>query len=405
MATSTRFVLPDRLTDILSKRGDASACPASVMQTIKSIPYFSAKPSSTPSRTFDQGATQGSRFGNLDRYGEDWRGNGSSQGRYGAPQDRNGFDRRRMTESDEGFEVWNGHRRRGEKFQNPSQFRQPYANTAPSDSKHAERPAVSAAVAPATNTVAGAGTATDSAATTKFSFAAVKSAAAVEDRMLARVKGKINKIGPSTYEATKVFMQQILDSNEPGFLDDFMKFVFQKAATESTFCSLYAKLLHELADEFTHIRTVMCALFRDYIDVFKNVEDSPDKSQSEYIGFVNDQERKKFRRGYSQFVAELVKLGEANIDDFKNLVYAIVHVLEENYNKSDKMLLCEEFIDCLATLCKSASSIMTSADWAETMKARLEVVVKKQRSDASGLTNKGRFALMDLVESASKGWK
>jgi hypothetical protein len=223
--------------------------------------------------------------------------------------------------------------------------------------------------------------------------------------LLSRVKGKINKIGPSTYEATKVFMQQVLDSDEPGFIDDFMKFVFQKAATESAFCSLYAKLLHELADEFTHLRTVMGSIFRDYIAIFKDVEDAPDTQKSEYIGFVESQERKKFRRGYSQFVAELVKLGEANQADFATLIQTIVNVIELNYKNADKTLLCEEYIDCLANLCRSASTILANVDWSISVKNRLEILIKKPRAEALGLTNKGKFALMDLVDSAEKGWK
>ena len=374
-------VLPERMQEILNMRSNTNPCPASVLVTIKSIPYFSAKPA--PARSFEAGPT--SRFSNLERHADDWRG--TNQGRYGTTQ--NVHDRRRTPEHEEGFEVWNGHRRRSDKGQAIGHFRHTPTNTVHLAPRPVEKPIVDEAAS----------------SVPKFSFAAVKSAAAVEDRVLARVKGKINKIGPSTYEATKVFMQQILDSDEPGFLDEFMKFVFQKAAMESTFCSLYAKLLHELSDEFTHIRTVMGSLFRDYINIFKEVGDSATTSQSEYIGFVNDQERKKFRRGYSQFVAELVKLGEANIEDYMNLVHTIVQVLEENHTDSTKMLLCEEFIDCLATLCKSASSIMATADWSIPMKNRLEIMTKKPRSEVQGLTNKGRFALMDLVESASKGWK
>jgi hypothetical protein len=223
--------------------------------------------------------------------------------------------------------------------------------------------------------------------------------------MLARVKGKINKIGPSTYEATKVFMQQILDSDETGFLDDFMRFVFQKAATESAFCSLYAKLLHELADQFTHLRTVMTSLFRDYIEIFKEVAETPDVGTSDYREFVEAQERKKFRRGYSQFVAELVKLGEAEKEDFKTLIHAIVGVIEANHNDATKTLLCEEYIDCLANLCNSAPNILSEAPWSEGIRSRLDAMTKKSRADVPGLTNKGRFALMDLVDSASRGWK
>jgi hypothetical protein len=239
----------------------------------------------------------------------------------------------------------------------------------------------------------------------KFSSSGVKTAVAVEDRMLARVKGKINKIGASTYEATKVFMQQILDSDETGFLDEFIKFVFQKAATESTFCTIYAKLLHELADEFTHLRTVMVSLFRDYIDIFKEVEVSVDVKSSDYRAFVEAQERKKFRRGYSQFVAELVKLGEADMNDFTTLIHTIVGVIETHHTDPAKKLLCEEYIDCLANLCNCAPNILSAASWSEQIRVRLETMTKKKPVDVPGLTNKGRFALMDLVDSASRGWK
>jgi hypothetical protein len=239
----------------------------------------------------------------------------------------------------------------------------------------------------------------------KFSSAAVKSVGETEDRILAKVKGKINKIGFTTYEATKTFMQQILDSDETEFLDEFMKFVFQKAATESTFCPLYAKLLHELADQFKHLRVVMTNLFRDYTAIFVEVEKTPDVGTEDYKAFVEALERKKFRRGYSQFVAELVKFGEADLDAFSELVQQIVAVLEASYNSPDKTLMCEEYIDCLANMCNSAPKILSGASWSVGVKERLERLTKIPRSDAPGLTNKGRFALMDLVDFAKRGWK
>ena len=239
----------------------------------------------------------------------------------------------------------------------------------------------------------------------KFSSAAVKSSENTEDRILAKVKGKINKIGFSTYDATKVFMQQILDSDETEFLDEFMKFVFQKAATESTFCPLYAKLLHELADQFTHLRVVMVNLFRDYTAIFVEVETAPDVGTEDYKAFLEAQERKKFRRGYSQFVAELVKLGEADEDAFSVLVQQIVAVLEASYKTPAKTLVCEEYIDCLANMCMSAPKILSGASWSNGVKGRLKALTNVPKDVAPGLTNKGRFALMDLVDFANRGWK
>jgi len=241
--------------------------------------------------------------------------------------------------------------------------------------------------------------------TPKFSSQAVKAVADTGDRILARVKGKINKIGHSTYDATKTFMQQILDSTEIEFLDELMKFVFMKAATESSFCPLYARLLHELADEFTHLRTVMNRIFLDYTAIFTEVEGAPDVGTEDYKAFVEAQERKKFRRGYSQFVAELVKCGEADKDAFGTLIIQIVRVLETSHNNAEKTLLCEEYIDCLSNMCTSASAILSASEGAADIKSRLSAIVKKPRSEIPGLTNKGRFALMDLVEFAERGWK
>jgi hypothetical protein len=240
----------------------------------------------------------------------------------------------------------------------------------------------------------------------RFSSAAVKATENVEDRILAKVKGKINKIGHSTYVATKTFMQQILDSDETEFLDEFMQFVFQKAATESTFCPLYARLLHELADEFGHLRTVMVKLFRDYVNIFTEVEAAPpDEGSESYHAFVEAQGRKKFRRGYSQFVAELVKLGEVDVVDFGRLIMQIVSVLEAHHTNAAKTLLCEEYIDCLANMCTSAPAVLCAADWSPAIRIRLEVISKKPNAAVPGLTNKCRFAIMDLVDASARGWK
>ena len=244
-------------------------------------------------------------------------------------------------------------------------------------------------------------------AVAKFSSAALRATGDIEDRILARVKGKINRIGYSTYDATKVFMQQILSSDDTDFLDELMKYIFLKASTESAFCPLYAKLLHELGDEFPHFRTVLRTIFADYIHVFKSVDEGvePDPSSADYKAFVEAQERKRARRGYSQFVAELVKLGEADVEAFATLLDAIVGVVEANANGSDKTLLCEEYITCFVTMCTSASSILRTAHWSEGLVARMSAVAALDRTRSAGLSNKARFAIMGLVDTAKAGWR
>ncbi len=224
--------------------------------------------------------------------------------------------------------------------------------------------------------------------------------------MLARVKGKINRIGFSTYEPTKVFMQQILSSDDTAFLDELMKFVFTKASVETTYCPLYAKLIHELGDEFPHFRVIVNALFRDYITAFAHVDagTEPDPGSDDYEAFKAAQERKRARRGYSQFVAELVKLGEVEVPAFASLLTEIVSVIEAHHTVAEDTLMCEEYIDCLAMMCTNASTILNGATWSPQIAARVTTLARKPRAEVPGLTNKARFALMDLADAAARGW-
>lgn len=222
---------------------------------------------------------------------------------------------------------------------------------------------------------------------------------------MGKIRSKINKIGESTYVATRAFMQQILDSGETDFLEEFMCVVFKKAANETSFCAMYARLLHDLADEFGHLRTEMQRRFREYTRIFAEAKQSPDVGTADYTAFVEAQAEKKFRRGYSQFVAELAKLGEVTSEDFRLLVEQIVRSIEESYTVEENKLLCEELVDCLGTMCLACGkSILSKAGWMMVCLGKLNEISSSARSTAPGLTNKARFGLMNLLDAAKKGW-
>ena len=366
MATPTRSGLPDRLSAVLALRSETLSCPADVERALSGIAFFRARsvaPAAAP------------RFGRL--------GGGSDGGRFAsfrgpAP---------RPTVSEDGFETVVGGGRRGPR---PAPRGPPVVEPATGGSGAS---APTAAPVPV------------EAGPAKFSSAAMR-AVDVEDRILARVKGKINRIGHSTYEPTKAFMQQILTGDDTDFLDELMKFIFSKASTEPAYCPLYARLIHELADEFAHFRVVIRTIFNEYIGVFREVDagTEPDPGSADYEAFKNAQERKRERRGYSQFVAELVKLGEADVSAFETLLNAIVGVVETNHSVPEKTLMCEEYIDCFGTMCGTAAGILRSASWADGLVRRLSVVSAKPKKDSPSLSNKARFAIMAIVDSAAAGW-
>ncbi len=214
---------------------------------------------------------------------------------------------------------------------------------------------------------------------------------------MGKVRAKVNKLGHSTYDATKAFMKQILDSGETDFLEEFMRFVFHKSATESSFCGLYARFLHELADEFSHLRDAMVRKFREYTRVFDEASKAPDVGTQDYAAFVEAQEQKKFRRGYSQFVAELAKLGEVTAEDFRLLVNQIVETIKMTYEKEECRQMCEEVVDCFLTMVRAVK-----IGWMREHADALRSIVQTEKDKSPGLSNKGRFALMDILDLMKK---
>lgn len=227
----------------------------------------------------------------------------------------------------------------------------------------------------------------------------------VEERILGKIRSKVNSLGESTYDATKAFISQILDSGQTQFLEEFMQLVFQKAATEPLFCSRYARLLHELGTSFQHLRTEMQSRFRDYTAIFEEAEKTPDVGAKDYKKFVEMQEQKKFRRGYSQFVAELAKMGEVNMNDYRALIETIVKFIQSVASIPDKTLLCEEYVDCLSRMCTASAPLLSKEMWMRDCLKILETTSQLPRSSSPGLSNKARFAIMDLTEFAGRGWK
>ena len=115
-----------------------------------------------------------------------------------------------------------------------------------------------------------------------------------------------------------------------------MKLVFEKAASEEIFCPLYAKLLSELSAQYPIILQEMSSLYAHYMNIFVEVSDEPDKSHQE---FCQRNVEKKYRRGYSQFLAELIKHNVIDTDVFLQTVLKIVEQIELNKENQGQLNL------------------------------------------------------------------
>lgn len=166
--------------------------------------------------------------------------------------------------------------------------------------------------------------------------------------------GKMNKFSGKTYNETRDFLYQILGSGEPDLSNmvcEFMTLVFKKAATEETFRPLYAKLLCELSQRYKVILEEMQRLQANYLDIFEDVQEVPEGAV-EYKKFLEKNEQKQYRQGYSQFLAECAAL---EILDLSNLEQTFEHLsgLMLKYAKvEDKRTLVEEYAYCLVFMSK-----------------------------------------------------
>lgn len=218
--------------------------------------------------------------------------------------------------------------------------------------------------------------------------------ASVEERMMDRIRDKMNKFSETTYAPIKSWLCQLLDSGETDFLTDFITLVFEKAATEQTFCALYARLITELREGFPHLDGEMKRIFGEFMGVFVEANEGEAEGPA-YAAFLALRERRKYRRGYSAFISEIAKLRVITTDDVLNTCNIILDGLIAAKAKEGQQLLCEEYADCLTTLMKRCAAELQVGGVDSTM-ARVRVAM--DRTDSPSLSNKARFALMDLTD-------
>ena len=217
-----------------------------------------------------------------------------------------------------------------------------------------------------------------------------------EERMMDRIRDKMNKFSAMTYDATKAWLSQLLDSGQTDFLTDFVTLVFEKAAAEERFCALYARLITELCAEFPHLNTELRRIFGEFLHIFAEAAEEPDVAAAEYKAFVALRERRRYRRGYAAFIGEVAKLHVLSVDDITRTAGIILDGLMAAKVKEDQGMLCEEYADCLTTLMKSCKDLLKPV--VAPLLQRVKEAMVRTPGTSPSLTNKARFALMDLTD-------
>lgn len=213
------------------------------------------------------------------------------------------------------------------------------------------------------------------------------------------ILNKLNKFSPANYEEVKEFLMEILGSGETDFLTEFMQLVFRKAAAEETFCPLYAKLLKELSTGYPFLLDEMRALYHRYTTIFQEVDEGECANMEE---FIQKNKEKKYRQGYSQFLAELLKHGIVEHAAFVTTMKLIIQQIDALSKQEDKSNVLEEYSNCLLHIFRAIKGHATvssaiRSDISEIAAAQLSPLTVRS-SERPSLTNRIRFSILNAKE-------
>ena len=230
----------------------------------------------------------------------------------------------------------------------------------------------------------------------------------VDDTILNTILlGKLNKFSESNYPEIKEFITHIISSGQTDMITCFMKVVFEKAAAEEIFCPLYAKLLSELSASYPVLLTEMATLYAQYMEIFEEVVET---SATSYNEVCKRNVEKKYRRGYSQFLAELTRHHVIPTETFMKVVETILRQVEVNAPLKEATKLNEELADCLMKIVKAIRNANSAHDETTdriramlTQEALLRIQPLTLRDPAmEGISNKSRFTFMDIHDAIQK---
>ena len=224
----------------------------------------------------------------------------------------------------------------------------------------------------------------------------------VEDRILNNIiLSKLNKFSPATYVEVRDFLYQILGSGDPNLaalVRDFILLVFKKAASEEVYCPLYAKLLAEISDRYKIILDEMKTLHNNYMKIFEDVVEVPEGGD-EYATFVEKNLEKKYRQGYSQFLAELATLEIIDISTLSGTFRILMGLIKRYKDTAEKKTLVDEYSDCLvrmARVFKKKNSRFFSDLRSTIVKECGTALTECIDHRGAGINPKARFLLMDV---------
>jgi hypothetical protein len=217
----------------------------------------------------------------------------------------------------------------------------------------------------------------------------------LEDKILNEIIGnKLNAFTMKTYDDTRDFIYQIMDSGETQFIREFLEKVFMKATCEDLYCGLFAKLIGEIAHKYPVMYEEINRYHTEFLSVFDDVEENGSQENR-----IKNVQKRQYRLGYGHFMSELASLNALSKEQLLAMVEKVNSKLVQYSVVPDKTKTVEEFIDCLIRLIQSLHEC--SPRFFSSIKDDLNKVLKETicsfiDKKPVSVSSKARFNSMDL---------
>uniref|UniRef100_A0A6C0K3K2 MIF4G domain-containing protein n=1 Tax=viral metagenome TaxID=1070528 RepID=A0A6C0K3K2_9ZZZZ len=223
-----------------------------------------------------------------------------------------------------------------------------------------------------------------------------------DDAVFMVIQDKLNKFSPRNYKETHAFLCQILDSGKTHFLKEFMKTVFQKATREESICPHYAHLLCELTSKYDVLLAEMVERYKAFGTIF---DDISEVATNDYKTLLETNSDKAYRKGYAQFLGELIKYNVLDTSLFVATLQSIVsniEVMSMNGAANSKATL-DEYVACLQRIMEAIKTERTPVALAlrPVLKERFYVSLtglSAKNPALIGVSSRSRFTIMGITD-------
>jgi len=222
-----------------------------------------------------------------------------------------------------------------------------------------------------------------------------------DDAVLMIIQDKLNRFSPRNYKETHEFLCQILDSGKTHFLKDFMKIVFQKATREESICPHYARLLCELTTKYSHLLVEMVERYKAFGSIFEDISEVEEADS--YKTLLESNSDKAYRKGYAQFLGELIKYSVLDTSLFLATLQSIITNIHVMSTKEATRPTLDEYVACLQRIMGSIQAERTklALELRPVLKERFlgSLTSLSAKNEAFlGVSSRSRFAMMGLVD-------